>query len=67
MWWDKLKVKLIKAFLVIDNHAGRQVHTDVMKLRILNSKIRADFLVAMKMNIDIQMNMQPMVMKYTST
>ena len=44
-----------------------QVHTDVIKLGILNSKIIADFLVAMKTNLEIKMNMQPMVMKYTST
>ena len=54
-------------FALIDKNAGRQVHTDVMKLRMLNSKIRAYFLVAMKTNIEMQINMQPMVMTYTST
>ena len=36
-----------------------------MKLRMLNSKVKADFLVAMKKNIEMQMNMQPMVMTCT--
>ena len=54
-------------FLVIDNNTGCKIHTDVMKLRMLNSKIRADFPVVMKTNIYIQINMQPIVMKYTST
>ena len=38
-----------------------------MKLSMLNSKIRADLLVAIKMNIDIQINIKPMVIMYTST
>ena len=51
MWWDKFEVKLINTFSVIDKNSVRQVHTDVMKLRMLNSKIRADFLVATNTNI----------------
>ena len=67
MWWEKIEVKLTNAFSVIDKNSGCQVHTDVMKLRMLNSKIRADLLVEMNTNIDMQMNMKPMVMTYTST
>ena len=66
MWWDKFEVKSTYAFVVIDKNTGHQVHTDVMKLRMLNSKVRADFIVAMKTNIDMKMSMQPMVMTYTS-
>ena len=65
MWWDRFEVKLSNNFAVIDKYAGRQVHSDVMKLRIINSKVRADFLVAMNMNIKMQMNAQHMVMTYT--
>ena len=67
MWWDKSEVKLTNSFALIDKNAGRQVHTDVMKSSMLNSKIRSDFLVESKANIEIQMNMQPSVMKYKST
>ena len=66
MWWDRFEVRLTNAFAIIDKDAGRQVHTDEMKLRMLNSKVRADFLVAMKTNIEMQMNMQPMQMTYES-
>ena len=58
---------MTNAFAVIGKNAGRQFHTDVMKLRMLNSKIRAELLVAINTDIYMQMNMQPMVMTYTST
>ena len=58
---------MTNAFADIDTNAGCQVHTDVMKLRMFNSKIGADFLVAMNTNIEMQINMQPMVMTYIST
>ena len=57
MLWDKFEVKLTNAFADIDKNEGRQVHTDMMKLRMLGSKIRAYFLVAIKINIYMQMNM----------
>ena len=63
----KFEVNLTNAFAVIDKNADRQVHTDVMKLSMLNSKVRADLLVEIKTNIDMKMNMQPVVMTYTST
>ena len=62
----KFEVKLTNAFVVIDKNVDPQVHTDVMKLSMLNSKVRADILVEIKTNIKMQMNMQPMVMTYTS-
>ena len=37
-----------------------------MKLRLLKSKVKADFLVAMRTNIQIQMNIVPITMTYTS-
>ena len=67
MWWDKFEVKLTNAFVVNDKNSGCQVHSDVMKLRMINSITRADVLVAMKTDIYMQMNMQPMIMAYTST
>ena len=67
MWWDKFEINLTNTFAVIDKNSGRQVHNDIMKLRMLNSKVRADFLVAMKTNIEMHMNTRPMVMTYTSS
>ena len=58
MWWHWFEVRMTNAFA--------QVHRDEIKLRMLNSKVKADFLVAMKTNIEMQMNMQPMVMTYSS-
>ena len=66
MWWDKFEVKLDNAFSVIDKNAGCKVYTNVMKLRMLISKIRSDFLVAIKTNIEIQMNMKTMIVTYKS-
>ena len=65
MVWVKFTVKLTNAFSVIDKNTGCQVHSDVIKLRMLNSKVRADFLVEMNTSIEIQINTQPMVMRYT--
>ncbi|MCP4745298.1 MAG: hypothetical protein GY874_04025, partial [Desulfobacteraceae bacterium] len=66
MWWDEFEVRLTNAFAVVDKDAGRQVHTDEMRLRLLNKKIEADFLSSMKTNIEMQMNMVPMMMTFAS-
>ena len=64
MWWDEFEVRLTNAFAIVDKDAGRQVHTDEMKLRLLNKKVRADFLATMKTHIEMQMSMVPMNMTY---
>ena len=66
MWWDEFEARLTNAFATIDKDAGRAVHTDTAKLRMLNNKIRADFLVNMKTNIQMRMNEVPMTMTYDS-
>ncbi len=66
MWWDEFEVCLTNAFALVDKDAGRIVHTDEMKLRMLNKKVRADFLSLIKTNIEMQMNMVPMTMTYAS-
>ena len=38
MWWDEFEVRLTNAFALVDKEAGRQVHTDEMRLRMLNKK-----------------------------
>ena len=62
MWWDEFEVRLTNAFSAIDKEENRVVHTDKMKLRLLNKKIKADFLITMKTNIEMQMNITPMTM-----
>ena len=64
MWWDEFEVRLTNAFAAIDKEANRVVHTDEMKLRLLNKKIKANFLITMKTNIEMQMNITPMTMTY---
>ena len=61
MWWDEFEIRLTNAFAVVDKEAGRQVHTDEMKLRLLNRKVRADFLSTIKTHIEMQMTMVLMV------
>ena len=64
MLWDRFEVSITNASGVIDKDAGRQFHTDEMKLRLLNSKVKAEFLVAMKMKIETKMNMVSMAMTF---
>ena len=64
MWWDEFKIRLTNAFAVVDKEAGRQVHTDEMKLCLFNRKVRADFLSTIKTYIEMQ-TMIPMVITYT--
>ena len=66
MWWDKFEVKLTNNLSGIDKTAGRQFNTDMIKMRMFNSKVRSEFLVGMKTKIDIQMNMELLVITYTS-
>ena len=66
MWWDEFEVRLTNAFALVNKDAGRQVHTDEMKLQMLNKKVKADFLSAMKTNIEMQMNIIPMTMTFAS-
>ena len=51
-------------FAVIDKYAGIEVHMEKMKIRLLNSKVKAEFLVSTKTDIDMQMHMVPMAMNY---
>ena len=64
MWWDRFEFSIENAFAVIDKYAGIQENTDWMNIRLLNLKEKAEFLVAMKINIEMQMNMVPMATTY---
>ena len=66
MWWDEFEIRLTNVFAIFDKGAGRQIHTEKSKLRILNKKIRADFLTTMKTTIEIHMSITPMTMTNSS-
>ena len=51
MWWYRFEVSTTNEFSLIDKDAERGVHTNELKLRMLNKKIKSDFVVAMKMDI----------------
>ena len=67
MWWDYFEARLTNALAILDNDAGHQLYMDVMKLRMLNSKVKADFLMTVKRNMVLQMNVTPMIMTYKAT
>ena len=39
MWWDKFEISLANVFVIVDKDAGRQVHTDKLKPRLLNKNL----------------------------
>ena len=53
MWWEEFETRLTMAFAIIDKDQGRQVYTDIVKLRMLNKKVKADFLEQVKTTIEI--------------
>ena len=55
---------LTNAFATIYKAPNREVHTDEMKLCMLGKKGKADFLVTMEKNIEMQMNIIPTTMSY---
>ena len=59
--------KDLQDFFYVDKDANCIVHTDDSKLRLLNHKIHADFLVTMKTSIQMEMNKTPRSMKKFGT
>ena len=64
MWWDEFEIQLNFAWNVYDKKERRQVHSEVMKLRTLQKKIKADFLTSSKATIDVALAAVPMVTTY---
>ena len=64
MWWEEFEMRLTVAFATIDKHEGRQVHSDESKLRMLNKKIKCDFLEIVRTGIELDMTRLPMTMTY---
>ena len=66
MWWDEFQIRLTNVFAIVGKDAGHQVHTDESKLRLLNKKIRADFLTTMNTTGEMQMSATPITITYSS-
>lgn len=66
MNWSMFERMLKKAYATCDKHEGREVHSDAMKLRSLQTKVTAPFLQLNKTAIDTEIGKRPMVMTFTT-
>jgi hypothetical protein len=64
MWWEEFEKQLTSAFTTYNKREGRMVHSPEMKLRILLTKVTADFLVPAKAGIGIELTRIPMTLTY---
>ena len=64
MWWEEFETRLSTGFAVIDKKEGYQVYSNGAKLRMLNRKVKADFLQMAKTAIELEMNKVPMTITY---
>ena len=69
MWWTKFEQLMNQAYAAYNKAEGRIVHSEAMKLRDLQAKIKADFLQATKETVDTQIaaavGMSNQLMTYT--
>jgi hypothetical protein len=64
MWWAEFEKRLTRAFNARVKRGGRIVHSDSMKIRILVDKIKADFLIPTKAQLEIKLSQTPMTITY---
>ena len=65
MWWAEFEKRLTRAFNAYVKHEGRVVNSDSMKkIRMLVDKIKADFLVPTKAQLEIELSRTPMTVTY---
>ncbi|CAJ1936128.1 unnamed protein product [Cylindrotheca closterium] len=64
MYWQKFEQILNNAYATMHHEYGRVMYTDVMKLRSLQQRIKADFLSQTKAAIETNMDAIPMTMTY---
>ena len=64
MWWNKFERHITKAFNIYDLLEKRRVHSNDMRLSILNIKILADFLQATKASINLELAKTPVTITY---
>ena len=53
MWWEEFEKRFTKAFAIYDRTEKRQVYSNEMKMRMLCSKVQADFLNATRTGIQL--------------
>ena len=58
MWWEEFETR------TIDKDQGRQVYSDIAQLRMLNKKVKADFLEQLTATIESELAKVPITMKY---
>ena len=64
MWWDEFERHLTNAFDTYDRLQNRSVHSNDMRLSILNRKILADFLQSTKASINLELAKTPVTITY---
>jgi hypothetical protein len=64
MWWEEFEKQLTKAFTIYKKCKGREVYSDLHKLRILTCKVNADFLQATKTTINLELTKEPVTITY---
>ena len=64
MWWEEFEKQLTKSFTIYERHEGRNVYSDLHKLRILIRKIDADFLTQIKSSINLELTRDPVTITY---
>ena len=60
------ETRLSVTFATLDKEEGRAVYSYVSKLRLLNRKIKADFLETVRTNIELELARTPMTMTYNT-
>ena len=64
MWWAEFEKELSRAFAIYQRVEGRAVHSNVMKLRILMHKVKADFLQQPKAALNVELARVPLTLTY---
>ena len=67
MWWGKFEGQLNDEFKTYYCLEKKIVHSNDMRLRILNRKILADFLQATKASINLDLAKTPVTITYDNT
>ncbi len=64
MWWAEFEKRLTRAFNAYVKREGCIVHWDSIEIRILVDKIKADFLIPTKAQLEIKLSQTPMTITY---
>ena len=67
MWWDEFETHLTDSFNTYDFLEKRRVHSNYIRLRILNRKILANFLQATKAPINLELAKTPVTITYENS